>query len=168
VLNVGSAVPIATVRQHYYALARVLHPDKCTLPGAQSAMAEVSVAYDTLANSVKKSLYDEYLEDIADDPTSAASYAEWEVRNQQVALPEWLSFLMLPKNYGWVTTMTFVLCAVLISPVLILSSGVAWVIFSPVLVVLKMYSPDKFDGILKRAEEERAKWNEKIKESYES
>mmetsp|Transcript_12955 Transcript_12955/g.32853 ORF Transcript_12955/g.32853 Transcript_12955/m.32853 type:complete len:135 (-) Transcript_12955:72-476(-) len=131
-------------------------------------MAEVSLAYETIANPVKRSLYDEYMSDSASDPDFANSYAEWEVKNQQVSLPQWMMFLLLPKNYGWVTTLTFVLCALLISPVLILSSGVAWVVFSPYLVFLKMCRPENFEALLRRAEEERSKWDEKIKSSYET
>lgn len=37
---------------------RLVHPDKCSHPQAKDASAVLNQAYDTLSNSVKKSLYD--------------------------------------------------------------------------------------------------------------
>ena len=37
---------------------RLVHPDKCSHPQAKDASAVANQAYDTLLNSVKKTLYD--------------------------------------------------------------------------------------------------------------
>ncbi|GAB0493174.1 hypothetical protein MMPV_004448 [Pyropia vietnamensis] len=64
VLGVAITASAGEIKRRYYALARVLHPDKCRQPMGGEAMRDVSMAYTTLSSPVKRALYDRYMRDV--------------------------------------------------------------------------------------------------------
>lgn len=64
VLGVAINASSGDIKRRYYALARVLHPDKCRQAMGGEAMRDVSMAYTTLSSPVKRALYDRYMRDV--------------------------------------------------------------------------------------------------------
>lgn len=75
------------IRNNYFRLSRLVHPDKCSHPQAADASAVINQAKDTLTNPMKKTLYDAYVTDVTQsgDAASEMTYAEWEAA--QAAYP---------------------------------------------------------------------------------
>lgn len=52
-------------------------------------------AYDTLSTSVKKTLYDQYVDDAGDlDAPAGMSYADWEAQRSEVQIPKWMEKIL--------------------------------------------------------------------------
>ncbi|CAL8462101.1 g1632 [Coccomyxa elongata] len=123
VLKVKKDTPPNEVRANYIRASRLVHPDKCSHPQAKDASAVVNQAYDTLSNSVKKTLYDRYVDDAGDlDAPDGVSYADWEAQQAvNVQVPAWMEAVLRIPGGGIclliillpVTLVLVVLCLIL-------------------------------------------------------
>lgn len=165
ILHVSTDAENAQMKKNYYALARMLHPDKCQLDGAKDAMTSVSQAYDTLTNVVKKTLYDQFLSQTgADAENPNQTYQEWESRQQPVELPKWLAVLLGIRGCGWILAIIiFILLVPLV--VLILVIYIIFVIIClPFRLVMRLCFPEKYAQMREQQERERAKMEEEAQD----
>lgn len=165
VLHVSTDADNVTLKKNYYTLARMLHPDKCQLDGAEDAMTAVSQAYDTLTNVVKKTLYDQFLSQTgADNEHPNQTYQEWESRQQPVQLPKWLSFLLEIKGCGWI--LAILVFALLLPFVIVLL--VVYVIITiltlPIRLIYSFCFPEKYAQMTEQRERERVKMEEEAQD----
>lgn len=165
VLHVSTDADNAKLKKNYYTLARMLHPDKCQLEGADNAMTAVSQAYDTLTNIVKKTLYDQFLSQTGvDNEQPNQTYQEWESRQQPVQLPKWLSVLLEIKGCGYVLAL---LIFVVLLPFVILLV-IIYVIFAilcfPFRLGMRICFPEKYAQMTEQRERERAKMEEEAQD----
>ncbi|PXF45756.1 Hsp70-Hsp90 organizing protein 1 [Gracilariopsis chorda] len=165
VLHVSTEASGAQMKKNYYTLARMLHPDKCQLPGAEDAMTSVSQAYDTLTNVVKRTLYDQFLSQTGDDAEHPnQTYQEWESRQQPVELPKWLNFLLSIKGCAWVLP---ILIIIILSPlviVLLVLFVLMQLIMLPVRVFMQLFFPEKYAQMKEEQEKEIAKMEEQAQD----
>lgn len=161
VLHVSPDAGPAQMKKNYHLLARMLHPDKCQLPGSAEAMTQVSLAYDTLTNVVKKTLYDQFMSQAEQAPEGEGqTYAEWEAKQQPVELPRWLSWLLGIKGCGWVIAIVMFVIMLPIALGLIVIFLVFWLIFLPYRLTLRWCFPERYARMKEEAERERAKAEE--------
>lgn len=123
VLKVKKDTPSNEMRANYIKASRLVHPDKCSHPQAKDASAVVNQAYDTLSNSIKKTLYDRYVDDAGDlDAPDGVSYADWEAQQAvNVQVPAWMEAVLRIPGGGIclliillpVTLVMVVLCLIL-------------------------------------------------------
>lgn len=130
VLKVTKQSEAGEIRANHLRLSRVVHPDKCSLPQAAEASSIVNQAADTLRNSIKKALYDSYVEDVTEE--ADVSYAEWEANAQRIEIPRWVErILRIPG--GGICLLIVLLPFTLL---LILLLFVLWLLCLPVRCVL--------------------------------
>lgn len=58
VLGISPRATADEVKQAYFRLAKMYHPDKNRSPGATKKMAEINLAYETLCDTQRRSEYD--------------------------------------------------------------------------------------------------------------
>lgn len=58
ILGVAPGCSAEAARTSHRSLARMLHPDRCSLPGASDAMARVNVAYETVTDPQRRKRHD--------------------------------------------------------------------------------------------------------------
>lgn len=168
VLHASPEASPAQLKKNYYTLARLLHPDKCSVPGADDAMKEVSLAYDTLSNSLKRTLYDKYMTERKPPPGASGdgdasaeqTYAEWEARQEPVQLPGWLVWLLSVRGVNWVVT--GVVLALLLPLVILvfLVFLILYLLCLPYRLVLQCCFPEKFAQMRADAERHEARREE--------
>lgn len=168
VLHASPDASPAQLKKNYYTLARLLHPDKCNVPGADDAMKEVSLAYDTLSNSLKRTLYDKYMTERKPPPgaggdgdaSAEQTYAEWEARQEPVQLPGWLVWLLSVRGVNWVVT--GVVLALLLPLVILvfLVFLILYLLCLPYRLVLQCCFPEKFAQMRADAERHEARREE--------
>jgi len=165
VLHASPSTSDAQLKKNYYTLARLLHPDKCNVPGADDAMKEVSLAYDTLSSPIKRPLYDQYMTERkpppgADGEAGEQTYAEWEARQEPVQLPGWLVWLLSMRGVNWVVTgILFILLLPLVLLVLLVFL-ILYLLCWPYRWVLKHCFPEKFAQMRADAERNEARREE--------
>jgi hypothetical protein len=147
------------MKKNYHVLARILHPDKCHHQDASEAMSRVSLAYDTLTNVVKKTLYDQFMSQAAESDKEQ-TYAEWEAKQQPVELPKWLSWLLAIKGCGWILAIIMAIILVPIALVLLLLFLLVWCLCCPYRTALRYCFPEKYAQMKEEQERERAKAEE--------
>jgi DnaJ-class molecular chaperone len=77
ILNVNKTATKAEIKKSYYALSRVLHPDKCPdNPNAEELFKQVSQAYQVLMDDSKRELYDRY----GKDAVSSSSTSNFDLK----------------------------------------------------------------------------------------
>lgn len=87
ILGVGRSASAQEIRKAYRQLARKFHPD--INPGdkeAENKFKEISAAYEVLADSQKRKLYDEFGEEglaAGFDPDKARAYQRWQQQSAQ-------------------------------------------------------------------------------------
>ncbi|KAK1866834.1 hypothetical protein I4F81_009346 [Pyropia yezoensis] len=165
VLHASPEASPTLLKKNYYTLARLLHPDKYSVPGADDAMKEVSHAYDTLSNSLKRTLYDKYMTERKPPPGASGdgdasaeqTYAEWEARQEPVQLPGWLVWLLSVWGVNWVVT--GVVLALLLPLVILvfLVSLILYLLCLPYRLVLQCCFPEKFAQMRADAERHEAR-----------
>lgn len=164
-LHVSTDADNSQMKKNYYALARMLHPDKCQLEGADNAMTSVSQAYDTLTNVLKKTLYDQFLSQTGDDAEHPnQTYQEWESRQQPVEMPKWLNVLLGIKGCGWILA---ILVMLVLTPILLLLILV-YIIFAilclPFRLFIRICFPERYAEMKKQHERELAKMEEQTQD----
>lgn len=60
ILGISKGSSDDEIKKAYRKLALRLHPDKCSLPGAEEAFKKVSEAFQVLSDSDKRSIYDDH------------------------------------------------------------------------------------------------------------
>ncbi|KAK9818250.1 hypothetical protein WJX72_009574 [[Myrmecia] bisecta] len=101
VLKVRKDTPPAEIRGNYLRLSRLIHPDKCSHADAAAASAVANQAHDTLRSTIKKGLYDNYVNDVDTDAPEGMSYAEWEASHAaNIQLPAWMERLLKYPGAG--------------------------------------------------------------------
>lgn len=163
-LHVSTDASSSQMKKNYYTLARMLHPDKCQLPGADDAMTTVSLAYDTLTNVVKKTLYDQFLSQSHDADVNGQTYAEWEARQQPVELPKWLSVLLGIKGCGWVLAVLVFLIFVPIIILIVLLYLIFSILCLPYRLTLRFCFPEKYAQMKEEQERQHAKLEEEAQD----
>lgn len=165
ILHASTDADNAKLKKNYYTLARILHPDKCQLPGADEAMTSVSQAYDTLTNVVKKTLYDQFLSQTgADNDHPNQTYQEWESRQQPVELPKWLSVLLGIRGCGWIL---FIIIFIIMLPIVALFLIIYLIFFIlclPFKLGMRVCFPEKYAQMREQQERERAKMEEQAQD----
>ena len=58
ILNVDKDATTAQIKKEFRLLARVVHPDKCSVPGAEDAFKKVNAAHKCLSNEESRRHYD--------------------------------------------------------------------------------------------------------------
>lgn len=165
ILHVSTDADGAKLKKNYYTLARMLHPDKCQLDGAEDAMTKVSQAYDTLTNVVKKTLYDQFLSQTgADNDQPNQTYQEWESRQQPVQLPKWLSVLLEIKGCGWILAILIFIVLLPLVIVLVVIYLVISILCLPFRLGMRICFPEKFAEMEEQRERERAKMEEEAQD----
>lgn len=161
VLHVSTDTSNAQMKKNYYTLARMLHPDKCRLDGADNAMTSVSQAYATLTNVIKKTLYDQYLSQVGNDADNPdQTYQEWESRQQPVDLPVWLRWLLEIKGCNWLLMIIVVLICAPIIVVIAIVFLLVYLIMLPFQLVLSCCFPEKYKAMKEQHERDMAKREE--------
>ncbi len=166
VLHVSPDASNAQLKKNYYTLARILHPDKCQLPGAEDAMTDVSLAYDTLTNVIKKTLYDQYMSQTSegDGEDKAQTYAEWEARQQPMELPKWLSVLLGIKGCGWILAILITILLLPLVLIVVVVFLVMWVLLLPYRLTLRFCFPEKYEQMKEEREKDLAKMEEEAQD----
>lgn len=164
VLHVSPDATNAQLKKNYYTLARILHPDKCQLPGAEDAMTDVSLAYDTLSNVIKKTLYDQYMQQTGEGDDKEQTYAEWEAKQQPMEIPKWLNVLLGIKGCGWILAILIVIILLPILVVLIVLFLIIWVLLLPYRLTLRFCFPEKYAQMKEEREKEFAKMEEEAQD----
>lgn len=166
VLHVSPEATTAEMKKNYHTLARMLHPDKCQIEGADNAMKEVVQAYGTLTNPIKKTLYDQYMKERRDSQAGGEeqTYAEWEARQQPVNMPKWLRVLLGIKGCGWVITGLLFVFMIPILLILVIVIAIVWLICLPYRTVLRCCFPEKYEQMLAEHEREREKMEEEAQD----
>ncbi|CAL5228025.1 g11088 [Coccomyxa viridis] len=135
VLKVKKDTPSPEVRQNYFKLSRLVHPDKCSHAQAKDASAAVNQAYDTLSSTVKKTLYDQYVDDAGDlDAPAGMSYAEWESQRGEVQIPKWMEKILRIPGGG----ICLLLILLPLTLLLLLVFFVAFLLCLPVRLALQL------------------------------
>lgn len=168
VLHASPEASPAQLKKNYYTLARLLHPDKCNVPGADDAMKEVSLAYDTLSNSLKRTLYDKYMTERKPPPGASGdgdasaeqTYAEWEARQEPVQLPGWLVWLLSVRGVNWVVTGVFLALLLPLVILVFLVFLILYLLCLPYRLVLQCCFPEKFAQMRADAERHEARREE--------
>lgn len=161
VLHVSTDATSAQMKKNYYTLARMLHPDRCQLEGAGEAMTSVSLAYDTLSNVLKKTLYDQFLQQTGgeqDEPNQ--TYQEWESRQQPVEIPRWLSFVLGIRGCGYVVIAATCLVLIPLFIIVFIFYFIITLLCLPVSCFFRVVFPDKYARMKEREEREVAKMEE--------
>lgn len=168
VLHVSPDASNAQLKKNYYTLARILHPDKCQLPGAEDAMTDVSLAYDTLTNVIKKTLYDQYMsqtgEGEGEGDNKPQTYAEWEARQQPMELPKWLAVLLSTKRCGWFLAVIIALILLPIIVIVFVVFLIMWVLLLPYRLTLRFCFPEKYEQMKEEREKDLAKMEEEAQD----
>lgn len=168
VLHVSPDASNASLKKNYYALARMLHPDKCQLPGAEDAMTSVSLAYDTLTNVIKKTLYDQYMqqtsEGVEENGGKDQTYAEWEASQQPMELPKWLSVLLGIKGCGWILAFLITIILLPIVIVVVIFFFIMWILLLPYRLTLRFCFPEKYEQMKEEREKDLAKMEEEAQD----
>lgn len=163
VLHVAPDASNAALKKNYYTLARMLHPDKCQLPGAEDAMTSVSLAYDTLTNVIKKTLYDQYMSQSAEN-SKDQTYAEWEASQQPMELPKWLNVLLGIKGCGWFLAVIITLLLIPLVIVVVVVLFVVWILLLPYRLTLRFCFPEKYEQMKEEREKDLAKMEEEAQD----
>lgn len=168
VLHVSPDASNAQLKKNYYTLARMLHPDKCQLPGAEDAMTSVSLAYDTLTNVIKKTLYDQYMtqQQAEGGDGKEQTYAEWEASQQPMELPKWLSVLLGIKGCGWILAFLIAIVMFPLVIVVVIVFALVWIIFLPYRLTLRFCFPEKYEQMKEQQEKELARMEEERQDRY--
>jgi len=66
ILNIDKSAKEADIKKAYRKLALLLHPDKCSVEGAEDAFKRVSTAYSCLSDASKRRTYDLSGQDVDD------------------------------------------------------------------------------------------------------
>ncbi|KAI0558117.1 Chaperone J-domain containing protein [Gracilaria domingensis] len=165
VLHVSTEATSAQMKKNYYTLARMLHPDKCQLPGAEDAMTSVSQAYDTLTNVVKKTLYDQFLSQTGDDAEHPnQTYQEWESRQQPVELPGWLNFLLSIKGCAWILPIMMLIVLFPVIVILVVLFLILQLVCLPFKLIMRFCFPEKYAQMREEHEREIAKMEEEAQD----
>ncbi len=163
VLHVAPDASNAALKKNYYTLARMLHPDKCQLPGAEDAMTSVSLAYDTLTNVIKKTLYDQYMSQSAEN-SKDQTYAEWEASQQPMELPKWLNVLLGIKGCGWFLAFIITLLLIPFVLIVVVVFFVIWILLLPYRLTLRFCFPEKYEQMKEEREKDLAKMEEEAQD----
>jgi tetratricopeptide (TPR) repeat protein len=156
ILHVSPDASAAQMKKNYHTLARMLHPDKCQLPGASESMTQVSLAYDTLTNIVKRTLYDQFMSAEQGEQT----YAEWEAKQQPVELPMWLNKLLGIKGCGWILAVIFFILFLPFAIIIFIIFLVIWLMCLPYRMTLRYCFPERYAQMKEEQERELAKMDE--------
>lgn len=159
VLHVSPESSPAQLKKNYYILARMLHPDKCSLPNSSEAMSQVSLAYDTLTNVVKRTLYDQFMSQTADGG-KAETYTEWEARQQPVEVPKWLRWLLEIKGCAWILLIVIFLVFLPLMALVFLLFLILWILCLPYRLTLQYCFPERYAKMQEVYERERARAEE--------
>lgn len=165
ILHVSADAENAQMKKNYYTLARMLHPDKCQLPGAEEAMTSVSQAYDTLTNVVKKTLYDQFLSQTgADSENPNQTYQEWESRQQPVELPKWLNVLLGIRGCGWILAIVIFIVLLPIVVLFLVIYVIVAILCLPFRLGMRVCFPERYARMREEQERERAKMEEEAQD----
>lgn len=156
ILHVSPDSPASQIKKNYHILARLLHPDKCHQSGSSEAMSQVSLAYDTLTNVVKKTLYDQFMSQTAEGDKEQ-TYAEWEAKQQPVEIPKWLAWLLSIKGCGWFLATVMLIIILPIVLLCLIVFFLVWCLCCPYRTVLRYCFPEKYAQKREAAERQRAK-----------
>lgn len=157
IMHVSPDSPPSQIKKNYHVLARLLHPDKCHLPGASEAMGQVSLAYDTLTNVVKKTLYDQFMSSKTAEDGKEQTYAEWEAKQQPVEIPKWLAWLLSIRGCGWFLAILMTIIVLPIIVVVLILFLFIWCLCCPYRTILRYCFPEKYAQKREAAERQRAK-----------
>lgn len=165
VLHVPGDANAEEMKKNYYKLAKLLHPDRCQLEGAGEAMTSVSQAYDTLQHVLKRTLYDQFLQQTGgEEDAPNQTYQEWESKQQPVEIPKWLSFILGIRGCGFILLIIF--CIILL-PVIIFIV-ILYVLFTclclPVSCFFRIFFPEKYKRMKEREERELRKMEEEAQD----
>uniref|UniRef100_A0A7S1TCA8 J domain-containing protein n=1 Tax=Compsopogon caeruleus TaxID=31354 RepID=A0A7S1TCA8_9RHOD len=153
VLNCSKSAVEGNVKRNYHKLARILHPDKCQIEGAEQAMIEVTLAYNTLTTPHKKETYDMFINERDGEMT----FAEWEAKKANDALPKWLRWLLQIRGCGLcISVLALIPVVIVLIPLLILLA----IFYYPYVVVLRCCFPGKYQEHVIHLEKERARVDE--------
>eukprot|EP00177_Eucheuma_denticulatum_P004473 GFKZ01008134.1.p1 GENE.GFKZ01008134.1~~GFKZ01008134.1.p1 ORF type:complete len:354 (+),score=74.21 GFKZ01008134.1:536-1597(+) len=167
VLHVSTDADNGKLKKNYYTLARMLHPDKCQLDGAEDAMTSVSQAYDTLTNVVKKTLYDQFLSQTGGDGDHPnQTYQEWESRQQPVELPKWLAALLSIKGCGWILALVVIVVLLPVILVFLVIYLIFFIMCLPFRLGMRVCFPERWEAMREEAEKQRAKVEEEAQDRY--
>lgn len=165
ILHVSTDASSAQLKKNYYTLARMLHPDKCQLEGAEDAMTSVSQAYDTLTNRLKKTLYDQFLSQTAEDADRPnQTYQEWESRQQPVDIPRWLSVLLEIKGCGWILFLLVMILMIPLVVIVVILYAIVFLVTLPFRFALRICWPEKYARMKEQQERENAKMEEELQD----
>jgi len=154
VLHASRDASDAVLKKNYYALARVLHPDKCQLPNAENAMTEVTLAYDMLSNPQKKARYDQFVDD---DDAEDQTYAEWDLKKQQESVP-W--FVKQLHKYRGLQLLIVIPLLLLLLPLFLVLLVFWLVLYLPYVLVLSCCFPEKYEVFKMQQDKEKARFEE--------
>lgn len=165
VLHISTDASSPQMKKNYYALARMLHPDRCQLEGAGDAMTSVSQAYDTLSNVLKKTLYDQFLSQTGgDEDHPNQTYQEWESRQQPVEIPKWLRFLLDIKGCGYILVMLLLVIFLPLFIIIVILYIIIAILTLPVSLIIRIFFPEKYARMKERQEKEIAKMEEEAQD----
>jgi len=165
VLHVTRDAAAGEIKKNYYTLAKMLHPDKCKLPGGTDAMALVSQAYDTLTNAIKKVMYDKYVDDMmakSGGPDNGQTFAEWEAGQSRVELPKWLEYLLKIKGCAFVLVALLIIVLIPIVILVLVVYCILMIICLPLACVQKTCCPEAYERRKEAAEKAQRDYEEQM------
>uniref|UniRef100_A0A7S0BT51 J domain-containing protein n=1 Tax=Rhodosorus marinus TaxID=101924 RepID=A0A7S0BT51_9RHOD len=157
ILHVPQDASPEQLRKNYHTLAKMLHPDKCKLPRGEEAMKNLSIAYGTLNNDVKRRNYDAYMDARKENGGNGETFAEWDHRRQETNLPPWV--LKIQQYRGCALVLLIILLIILIPLVLLFVVVVLifyFICVFPRECVLRCCFPEQWEEYkVQKAEEQR-------------
>ncbi len=117
-------------------------------------------AKDTLMNSLKKTLYDAYLDDAAKGTgQDGKTYAEWEASNamRPVQIPAWLQKILEIKVLGQIIALLLVIILIPILLIVVVIGFVMWLLCLPIQALVRCCCPDKWEEMKRQYEDDLAK-----------
>jgi len=163
VLHVHRDAAPADIKKNYYTLAKMLHPDKCQLDGAAEAMSQVSQAYDTLNNPIKKKMYDNYVDDMMKKSgAEGKTFAEWEAENGRVELPKWLDCMLKVKGCAFILLFILILILIPLVILVVVLYCILAIICIPLACVQKCFCPEQYEARKAAAEKAQQDYEEQM------
>lgn len=163
VLHVTPHASLNEMKRNYKKLSLVLHPDRCQAPRAKEAFQEVSTAHVTLANPMKRKMYDLYLGDRVERSGNAETYTEWEARHAaapHVTVPKWLLFILRLPVIGMIVALLLLLLLLPVLLIMIVLMFVLGILCLPCAALrMSMSSDEQQQGQQQQQEQQEAAWS---------